>query len=57
MWGDDDRLIPPAYGERLAELIPNARLEVIENCGHVIWFEKPDELLELALEHLGAVRA
>jgi pimeloyl-ACP methyl ester carboxylesterase len=57
VWGDDDRLIPPAYGERLAELIPSSRLEVIQDCGHLIWFEKPDELLKLALEHLGAVRA
>jgi pimeloyl-ACP methyl ester carboxylesterase len=57
VWGDDDRLIPPAYGERLAQLIPNARLELVPECGHVVWFEKPRELLGLALEHLGAVRA
>ncbi len=57
VWGDDDRLIPPAYGERLAELIPSARLEIVPECGHLVWFEKPQELLALALEHLGAVRA
>jgi pimeloyl-ACP methyl ester carboxylesterase len=57
VWGDDDRLIPPAYGERLADLIPNARLEIVPECGHLVWFEKPQELLGPALEHLGAVRA
>lgn len=23
VWGEDDRLVPPDYGERLAELIPH----------------------------------
>jgi pimeloyl-ACP methyl ester carboxylesterase len=54
VWGRDDRLIPAAYGERLAELIPSARLELVGECGHLIWFEKPAELLEAALAHLGA---
>ena len=53
VWGADDRLIPPAYGERLTELIPHCRLELIPACGHMIWFEKPEELLTLARGHLG----
>jgi pimeloyl-ACP methyl ester carboxylesterase len=35
IWGDDDKVIPPAYGPAFAKLIPGARLEVIANCGHV----------------------
>jgi pimeloyl-ACP methyl ester carboxylesterase len=35
LWGDDDKVIPPAYGPAFAKLIPGARLEVIANCGHV----------------------
>lgn len=54
VWGEDDRAVPPAHGERLAELIPNARLELVPDCGHVIWAERPDALLALAREHLGA---
>jgi pimeloyl-ACP methyl ester carboxylesterase len=57
VWGDDDRLIPPAYGTRLAELIPGARLEIVPDCGHVVWFEKPGELLDLALGHLAGAPA
>jgi pimeloyl-ACP methyl ester carboxylesterase len=57
VWGDDDRLIPPAYGERLAALIPGARLAIVPDCGHVVWFERPRELLELALGHLAGARA
>lgn len=54
VWGAEDRLIPPAYGERIAELIPTARLELIPACGHMVCFECPDALLAAAREHLGA---
>ena len=57
VWGDDDHLIPPVYGERLAERIPHAQLELVPDCGHMIWFEKPAALLELALAHLAGARA
>jgi pimeloyl-ACP methyl ester carboxylesterase len=56
-WGGDDRLIPPAYGERLAELIEGSRLEIVPDCGHMVWFERPRELLELALGHLAGTPA
>jgi len=54
VWGADDRMIPPAYGRRLAELIPRARLEIIPDCGHLIWIERPEPLLELSRSHLAA---
>jgi pimeloyl-ACP methyl ester carboxylesterase len=54
VWGRDDRLVPLPYGERLAELIPGARLVVVPDCGHMIWFEQPQALLEAARTHLGA---
>jgi pimeloyl-ACP methyl ester carboxylesterase len=57
VWGDADRLIPPPYGARLAELVPTARLETVPECGHMVWFEKPGELLELALGHLAPAHA
>ena len=43
MWGDDDKLIPPAYGPAYRDLIPGAKLEVIKNCGHVPHIEKTGE--------------
>jgi pimeloyl-ACP methyl ester carboxylesterase len=39
LWGDDDRLIPPAHGEFYARHIPGARLEVLRSCGHMAPFE------------------
>jgi pimeloyl-ACP methyl ester carboxylesterase len=57
VWGEDDRIAPLPYGEALAQQIPNARLVTVPECGHAIWFEKPQELLAAALEHLGAATA
>lgn len=45
VWGAEDRIIPPSDGERLAALIPGARLEVIEGCGHAPNEECPEALV------------
>ena len=42
LWGDDDKVIPPQYGPAFAKLIPGARLEVIEKCGHLPQVERAD---------------
>ena len=38
--GADDRLIPPSNGAIMAKLIPNARLEVLPDCGHLFLLSK-----------------
>jgi pimeloyl-ACP methyl ester carboxylesterase len=43
LWGDDDRLLPPAYGPAFNKLIPGSRLEVIAKCGHLPQVEHADE--------------
>lgn len=40
--GDEDTLCPVAYHELMAEKIPNARLRIIEECGHLSSLEQPD---------------
>lgn len=42
--GADDTIIPPAESETLANGIPDAQLRVIPNAGHLVAFERPDEL-------------
>ena len=44
LWGDDDQIIPTAYGPLFNALIPQSRLETIDNCGHLPHVEKADEL-------------
>lgn len=43
LWGEADRLFYPEVGEALARAIPDARYELIEQCGHALHWECPDE--------------
>ena len=42
VWGAQDKVMPPACGKRLAELMPNATLQLIDQCGHLPQIEHPD---------------
>lgn len=42
-WGDQDAVIPVAHGECFVKHLPNARLEIIPQCGHMQQFEKSAE--------------
>lgn len=53
IWGDDDRLIPPAHGEYYARHIPGARLEILRSCGHMAPFEATTECAARTLAFLG----
>lgn len=43
LWGREDKLIPLAHGEYYAQHIARARLEVFDQCGHMLPFEKPED--------------
>lgn len=45
--GGSDRLIPPSNGRALSERIPGSRFSLIEDCGHMPMWEKPEELTRL----------
>jgi pimeloyl-ACP methyl ester carboxylesterase len=42
IWGAHDRIVPIAFGERLREAVPGARLVVIPEAGHMPHEESPD---------------
>lgn len=48
--GDQDRLLPPKHGEKLAALLPSARFRLIEGAGHVVPFEAAEELAREVIE-------
>lgn len=52
VWGEHDRLIPPAHGEAYAAGIPNARLAVVPNCGHLPHYEQLEEFVRLVRDFL-----
>lgn len=45
LWGDRDRVVPPWVGLRLLDALPDARLEVLQRCGHLPAEERPLESL------------
>ncbi len=54
--GDDDRIVPTADSIRLAGELPNARLVVIENAGHVPHEERPEAFMNAVQEFLNTLR-
>ena len=53
MWGDRDTHIPLSTGFRLRDAIPNARLIVFRNCGHLPPQEYPEKFVEVVAEFCG----
>ena len=51
VWGDRDRVIPYATLRALQALVPGARCEVLEGCGHVPQLERPADFVA-AVERL-----
>jgi pimeloyl-ACP methyl ester carboxylesterase len=54
LWGRQDRLIPPAHGERYVARISGARLAIIDNCGHLPAIEQPDKTYDAIVPFLKA---
>ena len=52
LWGRHDKLLPLGIGEYYARHIPNARLEIFDNCGHMLPFEKPEQFVAQTVEFL-----
>jgi pimeloyl-ACP methyl ester carboxylesterase len=44
VWAQDDRVMPPEHGRRLAELLPNARLAEIEDSYTLVPLDQPTRL-------------
>jgi pimeloyl-ACP methyl ester carboxylesterase len=51
--GAQDGLVPPAYGQRLAALIPNAGFQAIEGAGHMPMLEAEDAFTNAVTSFLG----
>jgi pimeloyl-ACP methyl ester carboxylesterase len=42
LWGEEDRIVTPAYGEGWRRAIPDAQLELIAGAGHFPHWEQPE---------------
>jgi pimeloyl-ACP methyl ester carboxylesterase len=50
--GRDDLLTPPEHAQEMAALIPGSRLELIDECGHMLTWERPQRVNELLADWL-----
>jgi pimeloyl-ACP methyl ester carboxylesterase len=50
MSGSADLIAPPSASRRMTELVPGARLEVFKGAGHMLMFERTQEVNELIAE-------
>ncbi|MCG8488908.1 MAG: alpha/beta hydrolase [Chromatiales bacterium] len=52
VWGDQDKIAPVRTGYVLESLMPNARLELIPNGGHVAFIDQPKLFHDMLRPHL-----
>ena len=45
VWGDQDRIIPPAYANAFRDLLPEAKLTLIPDAGHLPHVERAEAAL------------
>lgn len=55
IWGDDDQLLPAAYGPAYQALIPKSSLHIIERCGHLPHVEKAQAFVAKVTEFIQGV--
>ena len=53
VWGDDDKVVPQSAAKRYVEALPDARLEIVGNCGHCVDMEQPEALAKLVTNFIG----
>jgi 3-oxoadipate enol-lactonase len=54
--GTADVLTPPAEARRMARLIPGARLELMSGGGHMLMFERTEEVNRLIVDFARSLR-
>lgn len=55
--GDADLLSPPPVARAFAKAMPNARLEILTECGHSAYWERPEQFNKLVLDFIRSHKA
>ena len=50
--GRQDRVVPVSDNQRVVRILPNARLLILDNCGHVAHEEEPAKVIEAILDFI-----
>jgi pimeloyl-ACP methyl ester carboxylesterase len=56
VWGANDRVFPVSHARRAGRLLPEARVEVFQDCGHMPQVEKAPEFIEVMLDWLATTK-
>src|SRR6185436_8910133 len=54
VWGRKDTWLPPEHGHRLAEMVPGARLHLVDGAGHLIQYDATAELSDVLSDWLAS---
>lgn len=54
IWGKRDAIVPLNQAYYAKEKIPDSKLHIVEQCGHMPNFEKPDEFNQVVLDFLSS---
>jgi pimeloyl-ACP methyl ester carboxylesterase len=52
LWGRNDQTLPLEQSVPVSKLLPDAEFYIIENCGHIPHFERPEIVNQLLIEFL-----
>ncbi|MFL5253496.1 MAG: alpha/beta fold hydrolase [Rhodopila sp.] len=52
IWGDDDKHVPISAAHAYEKALPNAKLEVVPECGHFAEMEKPETVAKLTINFI-----
>jgi pimeloyl-ACP methyl ester carboxylesterase len=47
LWGQHDKLVPPAYGKAYQKHLPQAEMKLIPDCGHLPMFEREADFVNI----------
>lgn len=50
IWGDSDKIIPTRHSRRAVESLQRARLEILDDCGHLVQLEAPQRVTQLMVD-------
>jgi len=56
LWGAEDKILPCAYADVWKSRVPDLRVEIVPNCGHLPHIEKAEVAAEKVLGFLASVR-
>jgi pimeloyl-ACP methyl ester carboxylesterase len=52
LWGQADKIIPPAWGEQVAPLNPQVTLQIVPDVGHCLYDDEPELINQYILDWL-----